>query len=176
MQRIRKIVLLILLFVFFVVVISIFLKKSKQDVLSLKTEENNTALTSTVTPIPTPTLTLTPTPSPTPRPTPTPTIILPPKIPPELIHSYIERFSSQYGVDPNVLRHLAVCESGFNPLAINGKYLGLYQFAKMTWQNNRKLMGEDINPDLRLDAEEATQTTAYLVSIGKKNLWPNCFP
>jgi len=179
MRKIWKLFLIILLLAFIIGLLLTVLKKNKQEVLSSSAGDSNKFIltpTLTITPNPSPTFTPTPTPSPTPSPSPTPTLILPPKIAPELIHSYIERFSAQYSVDPNVLRHLAVCESGFDPLAINGKYVGLYQFAKVTWQNNRIIMGEDINPDLRLNAEEATQTAAYLVSLGKKNLWPNCYP
>ncbi len=94
----------------------------------------------------------------------------------EQINALIERFGSQYGVDPNVLRYIAICESNFNPLAINGPYAGLYQFGPITWQNNRQLMNEDINPDLRFNAEEAIQTAAFVLSIGRGGVWPNCLP
>ena len=130
------------------------------------------------TPLPTPTPSLTPTPTltPTPKPSPTPTLILPPPILPQEIHAFIERFAGQYGVDPNLLRHIATCESGFNPLAINGPYVGLYQFGPASWISNRLALGEDTSLNLRLSAEESTQTAAYIVSIGKGSLWPNCFP
>lgn len=95
---------------------------------------------------------------------------------PEEIHGFMERFAAQYSVDVNILRHIAVCESGFNPNAVNGQYAGLYQYNITTWINNRILMGEDPNPDLRFNAEEAIQTTAYLLSLGKFHLWPNCKP
>jgi soluble lytic murein transglycosylase-like protein len=88
----------------------------------------------------------------------------------------MERFAGQYAVDVNVLRHIAVCESGFNPSAVNGLYAGLYQFNVTTWKNGRVLMGEDTNPDLRFNAEESIQTAAYLISQGKRYLWPNCYP
>ncbi|MGB6881989.1 MAG: transglycosylase SLT domain-containing protein [Microgenomates group bacterium] len=126
------------------------------------------------TPIPTekPTPTLSPTPTISPSPTPEP---LPP-VSPEEIHGFIERFAAQYGVDPNVLRHIAVCESEFNPLAINNSYVGLFQFGPITWANNRKAMGEDPNPDLRLNAEESAQTAAYILSTRGGGVWPNCLP
>lgn len=132
------------------------------------------ASTNTPTQTPTPSPTLIPTKKSTPTPLPSPTPL--PQILPEQIHSFIERFSAQYGVDPNVLRHIAVCESGFNPLGVNGPYVGLFQFADKTWKSNRKIMGEDENSDLRFDAEESTQTAAYLISIGKGAIWPNCYP
>jgi hypothetical protein len=34
----------------------------------------------------------------------------------------------------------------------------------------------DPNPDLRYNAEESIKTAAYLISIGKTYLWPNCIP
>lgn len=132
--------------------------------------------TSTSTPTPSPTPTPTPIPIPSPSPSPTPTPVLPPPVSPQEIHAFIERFSSQYGVDPNVLRHIATCESGFNPLAVNEPYVGLYQFGKSSWTSNRLAIGEDTNLDLRFSAEESAQTAAYVISIGKGNLWPNCFP
>jgi len=130
----------------------------------------------TPTPSPSPTPTPKPTSTPTVTPTPTPLLLPPPPATPEQILSFIERFAGQYAVDPNVLRHIAVCESGFNPLAVNGPYAGLYQFSSSAWQNNRIPMGEDSNPALRYSAEESVQTAAYIISIGKIYLWPNCQP
>jgi len=101
---------------------------------------------------------------------------LPPRVSPEEIHAFIERFAAQYGVDPNVLRHIAVCESGFNPLASKFSYAGLYQFGPNTWKNYRLMMGEDPNVDLRYDAEESTQTAAYVLSINQGYIWPSCLP
>lgn len=111
---------------------------------------------------------------------PTPTLIFSPipqpSVSSEEIHKFIERFAGQYGVDPNVLRHIAVCESGFNPIAVNGSYAGLYQFTSVTWKNTRIEMGEDTNPDLRFNVEEAIQTATYIISVGKQGIWPNCYP
>ncbi len=123
-------------------------------------------------PTPEPIKTLKPTPSPSPSPTPIPQ----PVFSSEEIHGFIERFAGQYGVDPNVLRHLAVCESGFNPLAEKLNYAGLFQFSPNTWIKYRQLMGEDADVDLRLNAEEAVQTAAYAYSLGNDSIWPNCAP
>jgi hypothetical protein len=127
-----------------------------------------------LTPIPTPNPTSTPTI--TPIPTPKPTAVPQPTFSSEEINKLIDRFASQYSVDPNVLRHIAVCESGFNPLAHKLSYAGLYQFGPITWENIRSKFGEDIDIDLRFNAEEAVQTAAYAISIGKKAIWPNCYP
>jgi hypothetical protein len=153
----------------------------KEEVLGFILKPTPTP-TPTLTPTPTPTLTPTPSPTSTPSPTPTPTMTPTPTLPPqptysvEQINALIERFAGQYGVDPNLLRHIAICESNFNPLAINGPYAGLYQFDSVTWKNNRQLMNEDINPDLRFNAEEAVQTAAFVLSIGRGGIWPNCLP
>jgi soluble lytic murein transglycosylase-like protein len=94
----------------------------------------------------------------------------------EEIYNMINQYSGEKGVSPDVIRHLAVCESGFRPDVKNGIYAGLFQYDPSTWKNFRKMMGEDPDPDLRFDAKEAIRTTVYLVSIGKQSLWPNCMP
>ncbi|MEK7112573.1 MAG: transglycosylase SLT domain-containing protein [Patescibacteria group bacterium] len=128
--------------------------------------------TPTPTPSPSPTPTPTPTPSPTPKPSPTPP--QPPPVTPEQIHAFIERFAAQYVVSVHVLRGLAVCESGFNPLAQNAEYAGRYQFDPTTWKNLSLQIGEDPASSLRFNAEEAVQTAAFALSQGKSSIWPNC--
>ncbi len=150
-------------------------KNSEPEVLS----SNVVVATPKPTPIETPTPTVSPTPKPikTPEPTPEST---PDPIPllssPEESHGFVERFAGQYNVDPNVLRHIAVCESGFNAHAVNGSYVGLYQFGPITWQENRILIGEDPDPILRYSAEESVQTAAYLLATKGRRFWPNCKP
>jgi soluble lytic murein transglycosylase-like protein len=62
-------------------------------------------------------------------------------------------------------------------MASHAGYGGLFQFGSITWKNIRKEIGEDPNPDLRFNAEEAVQTAAYAISKGKKSsFWPNCYP
>ena len=100
----------------------------------------------------------------------------PPPASSQEINEFIERYAGQYSVDPNALRYIAVCESGFNPNAVNGPYAGLYQFASSTWSNNRNIMAEDPNPSLRTNAEESIQTAAYLLSTKGAGFWPNCQP
>lgn len=154
-------------------------KKSDLQVLSFMTSASSTpapTLTPTPTITPTPTPTFTPTPSPSPTIIPIPTLAPQPKFSQEEIHGFIEIFAGQYGVDPNVLRHIATCESGFNASAVNGPYVGLFQFGSSSWINNRKLMGEDSDLDLRFNAEESVQTASFIVSKGIKNIWPNCYP
>ncbi len=132
----------------------------------------------TMTPSPTPTEIPTPVPtkSPTPKPTKTPTPIPQPTFSSQEINGLIDRFAAQYGVSSDVLRYIALCESGFDQMASNAGYAGLYQFGVTAWKNLRKEFGEDVNPDLRYNAEEAVQTAAYAVSENKGGIWPNCLP
>jgi hypothetical protein len=135
-------------------------------------------------PIPSPTPTPTPSPSPTPspipipKPSPTPSPSPSPQVKyqPEQIHGFVEKFANQYGLDPNKLRHIAICESGFNPLAENLNYQGLYQFSPNTWIHYRNLINQDPNPDLRLDAYASVETAAYVMSLKRTHIWPNCQP
>jgi len=124
----------------------------------------------TNTPLPTPTIKPKPTVKPTPTPKPQP------KFTSEQIYGFTDRFGGQYAVDANVLRHIALCESGFRSEAKNYIYAGLFQFDTRTWGIYRQKMGEDPNPDLRYNAEEAMQTAAYAISLGQLRLWPNCKP
>lgn len=176
----KNIILSILILVLAGEGIALYLIKSEkpqEKVLSIETA-------SMATPVPTsvPTPTLSPTPTPTPEPTskpspkPTPTPVPQPKVSSQQINELIDRFSAQYSVDPNVIRYIAICESGFNPSVKKLSYAGLFQFGPATWQNIRKRMGEEADIDLRFNAEEAVQTAAYAVSIGRSAIWPNCTP
>jgi hypothetical protein len=128
--------------------------------------------TPTITPIPTkiPKPTATPTRKPTPTPTPKPTPVTS-----EKINGFIDKYSSQYSVDPNKLRHIALCESGFNSSAVNGQYVGLFQFNSTTWINLRWEIQKDPNPNLRFSAEESVQTAAYALARGRSGIWPHCY-
>jgi hypothetical protein len=152
--------------------VSLNSKKPKEKVLAEKTEAI------IITPSPTESPTPTPSPSPSPKPTkkPTPTPVPQPTFTSAEIYEFTNRFAGQYGVDPNVVRAIAICESGFRADAKYVKYVGIFQFDAPTWKNLRIKMGEDTNPDLRANAEEAVQTAAYAISIGKRYLWPNCNP
>lgn len=131
-----------------------------------------------LTPSPTPTPTETPTPTPTKKPTPkpTPTPKPQPKFTSEQIYHFTDQYGILYAVDPNVIRHVALCESGFNPSARNWIYAGLFQFDTNTWIFYRQKMGLDADPDLRYHAEEAVRTATYIFHLGKTSLWPNCYP
>ena len=124
--------------------------------------------------VPTPTFTPAPTPTPTPIPTPTPTPF--PAASSAQINAFIDQYAAHFSVDPNVLRHLALCESTFNPLAEKLDYAGLYQFDQRTWRVYREMLSQDTDPDLRFNAEQAVLTAAYVLSIGRGGIWPSCLP
>lgn len=94
----------------------------------------------------------------------------------EDLYNFTEKYGQQYGVDPNVLRHIAICESGFTTGATNGKYAGMYQFDEQTWIKYRGQMTLDTDTDLRWHGEEAIRTAAFTLSKRGGNLWPNCYP
>ena len=128
------------------------------------TESSVASITANISPIP---RKLSPAPKPTAVPTPASS---------QEVNELIDRFSVQYGVNPNVLRHMILCESGFNSSAVNHIYVGLFQFDTSTWINFRKQIGEDPDPKLRFSAKDSVQTGTYAISKGKGNLWPNCYP
>jgi len=109
-------------------------------------------------------------------PKPTPTSKPQPDFTSEQIYGFTEKYGILYAVDPNVLRHVALCESGFNPRAKNFIYSGLFQYDSNTWRKYRGEIGQDPDPDLRYHAEEAVETTAFALSHGASRLWPNCYP
>lgn len=174
--------------VLFAFVVGVFITATPLSYLAihLADQQNSKVLAEKVvkTPPPTPILTPSPSPSSTPTPKPTPTYIPTPAPTPipapsfssEEVNGFIDRFAAQYAVDPNVLRYIATCESSFNPLAQNWGYAGLFQFGPTTWANLRKEIGEDPDPDLRFNAEEAAQTAAYALSQHETGIWPNCTP
>lgn len=124
--------------------------------------------TPTPTPSPTPTKKITPKPTPSPKPQ--------PQFTQSQIYGFTEQYGILYAVDPNVIRSVVLCESALNPNAKKSIYAGLFQFDTRTWITYRQKMGLDADPDLRFNAEESIKTGTYILSLGKKNLWPNCYP
>jgi hypothetical protein len=178
MGRVRKVFLFIVVLITAILVGYFLIRRVRSEVLGVGTTYtptlNSTFVPSSV-PLPVATPTSTPifTPIPTKIPTPIPT---PAPVSSEQINALIDKFSAQYGVDPNLMRRIAICESGFRSNAVNGPYKGLYQFGAITWKNIRKEIGEDPDPNLRLSAEASIKTAAYAVSQGKRDIWPHCNP
>jgi cytoskeletal protein RodZ len=133
-------------------------------------EQSNETTQPTETPVP-PTATPTPTdvPTATPTPSPEPTITTATDL-----ETLFSKYSSQYSISEDELKKIANCESGFNTNSDTGLYAGMFQFSASTWASVRGLMGLDPNPDLRKDPEQAIMTTAFMLSRGEQNAWPNC--
>jgi len=118
-------------------------------------------------------ITETPVPSATPRPTVT-VIPTPNKISAGDLEAFFSKYAEKESVDRDLLKKIAVCESGFNPAARNGIYGGLFQFSENSWQSLRRIMNLDTNPALRFNAEEAIKTAAYKLALNGRAAWPNC--
>lgn len=135
-----------------------------------KTYVKTLGIISTPTPTDTPSPTATPI-SPTPTQTPTPTPII---IASASLDELFAKYSSEYGVDKELMKRIAYCESGLNPAAATNLYAGLYQFSESLWISTRTLMGQNNDPNLRFNAEESIRTAAFMISQGHLNIWPNC--
>lgn len=88
--------------------------------------------------------------------------------------AWFNQYGSQFGVEPELLKKIAYCESHYNPGAQNGPYGGMYQYLDSTWQATRNLMGLDPDPDLRFDAEQSIMTSAFKIKAGGIRAWPVC--
>lgn len=124
-------------------------------------------------------ITETPVPTSTPSPTVTPSDTPTPSITPILLESseldeLFTKYSSEYGVDRDLLRKIAVCESFLNPSAHNRDYGGMYQFSVNTWITTRRSMNLNTDLNLRFNPEEAIKTAAYKIRNGGASSWPNC--
>lgn len=144
--------------------------------LSEKANARTLGVITTPTPTPTPTITpshtptpIPPTPTETPTPTPIPIIIAPANL-----DELFTKYSSEYSVDKELMKRIAHCESGLNPAAANNLYAGLYQFSESLWTSTRTLMGQNSDPGLRFNAEEAIRTAAFMISQNHLGIWPNC--
>lgn len=113
------------------------------------------------TPVPTMTPTATPTPSPIPFTN-------------ADLEKWFDEISSQQSVEKDLLKRIAYCESHLNPKAVNGDYVGLYQFSSNTWEVTRRRMNYDTNPLLRLNALEAIRTAAFKIATDGRHAWPVC--
>jgi soluble lytic murein transglycosylase-like protein len=179
MRRAFTSFLLLILVVELVTLYEMNRSKSHTDILAETIEATITPVASlaatsiptpTPTPVPTPEVTLVPTSSPKPTPSQSPKTVYSS----EQINIFIDRFSGMYGVNPHLVRKIAICESGFNTYAVNGGYAGLFQFGTGSWSSTRRLLGKSGAPELRFNPEEAIQTAAFALSLGKAGLWPNC--
>lgn len=133
----------------------------------------------TITPTQAPTATPSAIPTATPSATPTSTPVSPTEVADttnEQLEGWFEQYASEYGVDVNLLRGIAECESGFNTTSYNQKYdyAGMFQFSSGAWTSARSRMGLDTNADLRFNAEESIKTAAWKIAHDGAGAWPSC--
>ncbi len=123
----------------------------------------------TETPIPTntPRPTSTPTPTPSPRPTAIP-------ISAGDLEDLFKRYAEKEGIDVNIMKKIANCESHFHTGSVNGDYAGMFQFASQTWINTRQDMGENTDVSLRFNGEESIKTAAFKIRRQGTSPWSNC--
>lgn len=151
--------------------------KMKQQILSANVNQESLppvvpefTVTLSVSPLPTPTISPPPTITTSPTLTPTPRLIFAPTH----LDPLFSQYAAEYHVEKELLTRVAYCESRFNSEAVNGNYVGLFQFASERWVAYRTQMGHDPNPDLRRNANESIKTAAYLIAKGKLYMWPTC--
>lgn len=87
---------------------------------------------------------------------------------------HFTKYAAAFNVSRDLLVRIARCESGFREGAVNGPYLGMFQYLESTWQSTRNAMGENPDPALRANAEEAIKTSAWKIAHGGIGAWPVC--
>lgn len=90
------------------------------------------------------------------------------------INHWIDFYSNKESVNKDLLRKIAWCESKFNPLAVNGIYVGLFQFAPNTWMTLRRILNLNTDISLRFNPEESIRTAAFKLALNGLAAWPNC--
>jgi hypothetical protein len=83
------------------------------------------------------------------------------------IEEIIGAAAVEFGLDPDYLLSVAICESGLNPSAYNvAGYHGLFQFDEQTW--GAYGYGSIWDPSAQ------SRTAARLIAAGEGSRWPNC--
>jgi hypothetical protein len=85
-----------------------------------------------------------------------------------------EKYGLIYGVDKNVLKKIASCESGLDPNQVTGIYGGLFQFSDLSWTEARGRMGKSADQNLKFNAEESIKTAAFEINYKGTSGWSDC--
>lgn len=81
----------------------------------------------------------------------------------------IERYATEYAIDPNLLYSIIKCESHFNQNAVGlAGEVTMAQFLPKTFEGQAKKMGEQL--DIK-SYHDTIKLTAYSLSIGDGKLW-----
>lgn len=105
-----------------------------------------------------------------------PTEIQPPLWENPSTQEVINKYATEYGVDPLLLDKIMVCESGRNKDAINkkdpnGGSYGIMQYQKPTWEYFEKKYGQDLD---FYSYHDQIKMTAIAVSDGQGSHW-SCY-
>lgn len=73
-----------------------------------------------------------------------------------------------YGVSQSKLSRVSFCESGHNPGAVNGRYLGLFQFGTSLWRTTPYAAFS------RADPYAASLAASWAFARGMHRHWPEC--
>jgi hypothetical protein len=74
-----------------------------------------------------------------------------------------------HGVDPQVMDHVAQCESGYNRFAVNGPFMGVFQLGTA----KRKQFAAQGYDDV-FDPSQQANFVADLIANGEINDWAGC--
>jgi len=80
--------------------------------------------------------------------------------------------SNEYGVDYELMKKIAFCESSYNPKAQStiSTAGGTFQFINATWKSTLKAMGEDVNQS-KYDGKLNARAAAFKIAHGGLNAW-----
>lgn len=134
-----------------------------REPIRIATSSAKTALLAKNTVVSTPTIVSVPTPAPQP--------VADSSIP---YDEHFTKYAAAFNVNKETLVRIARCESGFREGAVNGPYLGMFQYLADTWSSTRNAMGENPDPALRANAEEVIKTSAWKIAHGGIGAWPVC--
>ena len=87
----------------------------------------------------------------------------------EAVQALILAAAVSHNVDPDLMDHIAACESGYNARAVAGPYVGLYQLGT----SKRKQFTTDGYTDV-FDPAQQANFVAELIANGETSDWVNC--
>jgi hypothetical protein len=88
-----------------------------------------------------------------------------------LVAAVITLYAQAYDVPTDYALCIAQAESSLDTHAVNGEYVGPWQWGIPFWEEMRAEMGRDPDPDLRYDLRESTQTAMYAFRRGFQYKW-----
>lgn len=83
---------------------------------------------------------------------------------------YADKYAQQYQIDASVFKKVMWCESSNRPDAIgdNGKAVGVMQFHKETFDEQSKLLGEELDYN---STKDQIKLASWMFSKNKQSHW-----